>query len=121
MKKLFFDTYALIELIKGNSAYARYSDDNVLTSQFNLVELYYSLISDFDKELAKKLYLKFKGCVHTITDEVIFEAMELKKMHKKMRLSYVDCIGYVCAKQNNVKFLTGDKQFQSMSNVEYVK
>ena len=36
-------------------------------------------------------------------------------------LSYVDYIGYILAKQRNVKFLTGDKEFENMDNVEFVK
>ncbi len=47
--------------------------------------------------------------------------MAMKKQFKKPRLSYVDCIGYVYAKHNNVPFLTGDREFAKMDNVEFVK
>ena len=33
----------------------------------------------------------------------------------------VDCIGYMTAKRLGVKFLTGDREFEGMDNVEFVK
>lgn len=33
----------------------------------------------------------------------------------------VDCIGYVYAKENGLRFVTGDKEFEGMENVEFVK
>ncbi len=32
-----------------------------------------------------------------------------------------DCIGYIFAKQLGIKFLTGDKEFENLDNVEFVK
>ena len=32
-----------------------------------------------------------------------------------------DCVGYVVAKRVGVKFLTGDREFKDMPNVEFVK
>jgi len=39
----------------------------------------------------------------------------------KSNLSYVDCIGYILAKELKVGFLTGDREFEGMDNVEFVK
>ena len=119
MTKYFFDTYALIALIKNNPDYVKYSDELVTTTHFNLVELYYIILKDFNEEKALGLYKKFKECSTDVSDDVIFEAMKLKLKNKS--LSYVDCIGYVFAIKNNLKFLTGDKEFKDMIDVEYVK
>jgi len=32
-----------------------------------------------------------------------------------------DCVGYVLAIRNNLKFLTGDEKFENKKNVEFVK
>ncbi|PIO08967.1 PIN domain nuclease [Candidatus Woesearchaeota archaeon CG08_land_8_20_14_0_20_43_7] len=119
--KCFFDTYALIEVIIGNPAYERFSNYVAITSRFNLIEFYYSLLNQYDEEVAQIFYKKFKGCVREIDDEVIFKAMALKIKNKKRHLSYVDCIGYVYAQQNKIPFLTGDKEFKDMKGVEFVK
>ena len=32
-----------------------------------------------------------------------------------------DCIGYILAKRLSIKFLTGDKEFEKLDDVEFVK
>ena len=49
------------------------------------------------------------------------ESIKFRKEQKKKDLSYTDCIGYIYAARNNMKFLTGDKEFEGMKNVEFVK
>ena len=117
--KYFFDTYAIIEITKNNPNYVQYTDELVTTTIFNLVELYYSVLRDFNEETAKTVYNKFRECISEVRDDVIFEAMKFKLKNKN--LSYTDCIGYSFALKNNLKFLTGDKEFANFDNVEYVK
>lgn len=121
MVKYFFDSYAIIEIVKGSSSYAPFSDEVVVITLFNLVEIYWSFVLDFGEEKAKELYSRFKECVVPISDSVIQEAVKFRKENKKKNLSYADCIGYVYANQNKLLFLTGDKEFQNMSNVMFVK
>src|SRR3989338_5457075 len=117
--KYFFDTYDLVEIGKRNPNYIKYFEEVITTSKFNLAELYYSLLRDMDEEKAMAGYFQFRDSAIEISDDVIFDAMKLKLKNKK--LSYVDCIGYCLALQHNLKFLTGDKEFEGMVNVEFVK
>lgn len=119
MSCYFFDTYAIIELIKGNLGYLKYSEEKIILTQLNLIELYYSLINNFTKEMASMIYHKFKESVVEIDDDTIFDAMQLKRTQKN--LSYADCIGYAYSKRNKLKFLTGDREFKNMQGVEFVK
>ena len=115
------DTYALIELLGGNPNYKPYLNHILITTQFNLIELYYHFLQDYGKETADKyldLYSKF---VIPITDSSIRKGMELKLKYKKENLSYVDCIGYALALELGIKFLTGDQKFENKDNVEFVK
>lgn len=121
MSRFFFDTYALIEVVKGNPDYKRFSDAIVVTSKFNLIEFYYSALCEFSKEVARLLYLKFKECARIIEDEMIFDAMDMKQEYKKRHISYVDCLGYTYAKKNGIPFLTGDNEFKDLPSVEFVK
>ena len=115
----FFDTYALIEITKKNPNFVIYFDENITTSNFNLIELYYCILRDSDEQNAKSAYYNFKNSVIEISDEVIFDAMKMKLKNKS--LSYVDALGYNLALKNNLKFLTGDREFKNMSNVEFVQ
>jgi len=119
VEKYFFDTYAIVSLVKNNPDYIRYSEEIVITTLFNLVELYYIVLKDFNEEKAKIIYNKFKDCIYEVKDDIIFEAMKLKLKNKS--LSYVDAIGYIFAIKNNLRFLTGDKEFKDMPHVEFVK
>ena len=121
MSIYFFDTYAIVELIKGNPHYFAYADAIIITAQFNMVEFYNSLLVDHSVAVARAVYLKYKECVKPIDNETIFDAVELRRKHKKRNISYVDCIGYAYAKRHNMKFLTGDKEFENLPNVEFVK
>ena len=119
--KYFFDSYALIEIAKNNPDYIKYSDSVVITTIFNLAELCYIILKDFNEEKAKNVYSRFKECVNEVSDDIIFGAMKFRLENKNKKLSYTDCIGYTYALKNNLKFLTGDKEFKGMENVEFVK
>ena len=95
MVKYFFDSYAIIELIKGNFAYAKYSEEVVVLTLFNLVEIYWSFVHDFAEEKANALYAHFRECVVPINDSIVQEAVLFRKANKKKNLSYADCIGYM--------------------------
>ncbi len=36
-------------------------------------------------------------------------------------MSYADAVGYYLAQKNKLKFLTGDKEFEELAGVEFVK
>lgn len=117
---MFFDTYALIEITKGNKRYEKYLDlERVTVTKLNLIELYYAVLRDFGETEAKRHYFFYSPFAKEITDEVIFEAMVFKLKHR--RLSYADCIGYVIARREGMKFLTGDAGFKGLENVEFVR
>src|SRR3989338_11642704 len=97
MVKYFFDTYALIELIKTNPNYIKYGEEKVFTSKLNLIELFYRMLEDLGEERAIELYIKFKECSVEINDEILFKAMSFRLKNKKRNLSYTDCIGYIYA------------------------
>lgn len=122
IKTYFFDTYAFYEIILGNEDYLPYKENiSIITTKLNLMELHYGLIDLYGKELADNYYDKFVEFCVEITDEIIKEANEFRSQNKKKKLSYIDCLGYTCAKKHGVPFLTGDKEFEHLDNVQFVK
>lgn len=118
----FFDTYALFEIIEGNPNYERYSKGiSLITTKLNLMELHYGLLRTEGKEVADKYYNYYLKFTIDFSDEDIKRANELRLQMKKQDISYVDCLGYIIAKRCGAKFLTGDKEFEGMDNVEFVK
>ncbi|MBI2971556.1 MAG: PIN domain-containing protein [Candidatus Aenigmarchaeota archaeon] len=117
----YFDTYAFIEVLRGNPRYGRFKTTEIATTKLNLMEVYYWLLNNFGKQTADSFYDETVQYAIEVHDEVIKEAMVFRMGNKAKGLSYVDCIGYVLAKANGLRFLTGDIQFKGMDNVEFVQ
>ena len=122
MTKFFYDSYAIIEFIKGNAAYRTYFIEHTgLTTLYNVMEVYYSVLNEEGEKKARQVIELLKPILIYPSIEDVEESMKFRLQHKKLKLSYADCLGYTMAKRNNIKFLTGDQGFQSIQNVEYVK
>lgn len=125
MADFFADTYAIIEILKGNENYKPYADLKLVTTEFNLLELSYALVRDYGKSKALEILSDVRDSLEIVgvKDEDFVNASELRLESKRKgrNLSLVDCLGYVVAKRLNVKFLTGDEEFKDLENVEFVK
>ncbi len=117
----FFDTYALVEITKNNENYNKYTSFLIITTTLNLTEFYFHLLSYLNEKKADELLDKFNFSFLEIDKDVAKEAAKFRKFNYKRELSYVDCIGYLLAKNRGFKFLTGDSFFENMKNVEFVK
>lgn len=117
----FFDSYAIIEIIKGNFNYERFSGMNFITNSLNLAEVYYYLLKETNEDTANNIMKKFNFEFIEISPKIAIEAAIFRFKNKKLNLSYADCVGYISAIKNNIRFLTGDKGFEKFENVEFVK
>tara|TARA_Y100000034_G_scaffold124581_1_gene172946 strand:- start:656 stop:1066 length:411 start_codon:yes stop_codon:yes gene_type:complete len=121
IESFFFDSYAIIEILNGNICYQKYSHFEVSLTIFNLAEIYWHSIRNYSENEADEIYQKYKEALVEIDDEILKESIKFRNENKKKKLSYADCIGYIYAKKHNMKFLTGDKEFENIKNVEFVK
>ncbi len=119
--KYFADTYAIIEYLKNNPRFISYFEKHqILTTRLNLMELFYSSLKDAGEELAERHYNSFLSRITEITDLQFKAAAKMRLRYKQNNLSYIDCLGYSIALDEKAKFLTGDKEFHEMKNVEWV-
>lgn len=125
MARLFADTYALIELLKGNPNYERYSQDYLIATEFNLLELTYALLREFGRTETAKIVKSIRDSIEILPteDSDYLDASEFRKSVNQTgkKLSLIDALGYSCSRKQRIKFLTGDREFSSMENVEYIK
>ena len=117
----FFDSYALIEVVKGSESYSRFKDCILTTSKLNIFETYYILLRNSGKDLADAFLQKYYCSITDFSQEVIQSAAEFKLENRSQKFSMADCIGYKIAESLGIKFLTGDEQFKDKPNAEFVK
>ena len=120
-EKMFFDTYAIIEIINGNEKYKKYIDFDIVITKLNLFELYYATVRKYGENKAKEELSKNSAFAVDFDNCIIENAAKLKFIFKKQNISMTDCIGYITANRLGIKFLTGDKQFEFLPDVEFVK
>ena len=116
-----FDTYAIIEIIRGNPKYNGYLNSKVIITEFILAELCFNLIRELEIEKAFYYVDRYSEFVVTLDKEIIKKAMIYRYKNLKKNLSMTNCAGYFLAKELGLKFLTGDKEFENLENVELVK
>jgi predicted nucleic acid-binding protein len=119
-ENLLFDTYALFEIMNNNPNYSKYLEKRAIINDFIFAELCYNLIKDKAKNVDEILgELKF-AIIHA-KPEWIKEAMQFRLKWKDRKVSMADCVSYIMSKKLEIKFLTGDKEFENLENVEFVK
>lgn len=122
IETLFFDTYAFFEILKGNPNYLNFVRGiAIVTTRLNLMELCYGVLISESKAAADNYYDFLVKFAVDIDDDIIKESVQFKANNKKRNLSYIDCIGYIIAMRNGIKFLTGDEMFKDLPNVKFIK
>jgi len=111
----FLDSYAIIEILEGNINYQKYSEISFITTKLNLFEVsLYLLRSKKPLDFIKSAY----GSTVDFDENVILFAARFKISHPGV--SMADSIGYVVSISASHVFLTGDKAFKGLPNVEFV-
>ena len=118
----FWDSYAVIEFINGNPKFARFIHEPVTITIFNLSEIFWVALNVYDEKTALEIFDRYDKCVVNVNSGILKESIKFrKKVYKDKKISYADAIGYIYALKNNLIFLTGDKEFEDLENVEFVK
>lgn len=117
----FFDSYAFFEISGGNSDYNAYTRASIITTKLNLFEVYYKMLRTIGEREAELFLGEYYGVANDFDEEIIKEAAKFRLQNKQRNLSMTDCVGYMLSKKLGIKFLTGDKEFENLDNVEFVK
>ena len=115
------DTYALAEISKGNPKFSKYMDEDFVIADITLAEFYGIILREYDERTADYWLKKLSPYSKQVSKEILIEAIKFRNENKKKNLSFFDCVGYIFAVKNKFKFLTGDKEFENLADVEFVK
>lgn len=118
--QFYFDTYALVERLRGSPAYEPYGKVPIFTHATNILELAARIIRDFDETVARREIAALECNEIEATRDDLFVAAAFWVQHRGKNVSYVDALGYTLAQRHEMLFLTGDKAFKGTDGVEYV-
>jgi len=118
---IFFDAYAIVEIINGNKNYEKFKEEIILTNTLHLAEVFYSLLKNFGEKKAGQIINNLDFEFIEISEDIAIESAKFKFENKDKKFSYSDCIGYTSAVKEGIIFLTGDKEFEGFDGVEFVK
>lgn len=118
---LCLDTSVLVEIAKANPKFAKLNKEAFVIPDAILAEFYGVVLREWDEQTAEYWFNKMSPFAQQTTKELLKEAVKFRHENKAKNLSFFDAVGYVYAVKSGHKFLTGDKDFEGLPNVEFVK
>ena len=115
------DTYALVEIKLGNPKFKDYLKSNFIIVDLILAEFYSVLLREENEDVADYWFKKLEGYSVSVNKEILIEAVKFRHKHKKSKISFFDAVCYIFALKKGYKFVTGDKEFENLDNVEFKK
>ncbi len=115
------DTYALIEISKGNPKFAEYINYNFVITDLTLAEFYSVLLREEGEKIAEYWVKKLERYSLPVTKEILIEAIKFRYEHRKQDISFFDAVGYIFSLKNGYYFVTGDKEFEDFPSIEFKK
>ncbi|MEK6893587.1 MAG: PIN domain-containing protein [Nanoarchaeota archaeon] len=115
------DTYALVEIYLGNEKFAEYLNVDFIINDLTLAEFYGVLLKEYGLEEAELWLKKLEGYSIQVDKETLIEAIKFRYENKKQNISFFDSVGDIFSVKNGGYFVTGDKEFENLPNVEFKK
>src|SRR3989338_7101923 len=115
------DTYALVEIANANPKFAEYLNSDFAITDLTLAEFYAVLLREEGEKVADYWFKKLERYSILVIKEILIEAIKFRHEHKKQNISFFDAVGYMFSVKNGYYFVTGDKEFESLQNVEFKK
>jgi len=112
------DTYALVEIARGNPKYATYLNSAFVVTDLTLAEFYAVLLREQGEGVADYWYRKLERFSLPVNKEILIEAVRFRYEHRKKDISFFDAAGYVFSLKQGYLFVTGDKDFAKLPSVE---
>ncbi len=118
---LCLDSYALWEIQLGNPKFAAIMEKDFIVADWTLVEFYKTILREHNLVTADYWLRKLTPFCKKVELGLLIKAVQLQHRNKKRNLSLFDCVGYMFAVENNMQFVTGDKEFRNVPGVVFIQ
>ena len=89
------DTYALIEISKGNPKFSEYLNSQFILCELTLTEFYGVLFREEGEKVADYWLKKLENYTKSTSLEILIESIKFKQEHNKSNISFFDAVGYI--------------------------
>ena len=121
LKKKCLDTYALAEIAQGNSHFTTYLNQEIIITEITLAEFYAVLLREEGENIAESWLKKLTPYTMPVKLNILIEAVKFRYQHRQQNISFFDAVGYIYSLNFGYLFVTGDKEFEHLKNVEFRK
>jgi len=118
---LCLDTYSLVEIHNGNSKFAELLHEDPVITEITFAEFYANLYNKYNEKTADYWQSKLSTFCRSVSMDILIKAVKFRVDNKKKNISFFDCVGYLYALENDINFVTGDKEFQHLEGVMFIK
>lgn len=132
---LCLDTYAIVEIGKSNPKFSFLLNEEFVIADLTIAEFYSLLYREGREDFAKYWYERLKFYCKSVDKDILIKALKYRIDNKNTQkskisgnilsdvedLSFFDCVGYIYALENNLKFVTGDKAFKGREGVLFIE
>ncbi len=115
------DTYALAEIADENPKFKEYLNSPFVIADTTLAEFYSVLLREDGEKVADYWYKKLERYSLPVSKKILVEAVKFRYKYRKENISFFDAVGYIFSIKNGYLFVTGDKEFENLPNVEFKK
>lgn len=121
MARFFYDSFSVLAYLSDSPGYVDYFEKNTgVLTRLNLMEIHYAILKAHGSRAAHDTLEAFSGYEIDFALSDVEGAMKFRLGHRHLNLSYADALGYFLARRTGVRFLTGDRVFKGLPNVEFV-
>lgn len=115
------DTYALVEIHDQNPKFLPLLQEDIIITDITMAEFYTVLYREYGRLTADHWDRKLQFFCRPVSKEILIKAVQFRVDSRQKSLSFFDAVGYTFACENNMDFVTGDKEFEQMKNVQFMK
>jgi predicted nucleic acid-binding protein len=121
MVRFFYDSYSVLAYLSDSPGYAIYFEKNTgFLTRLNLMEICYAILRRHGPKAAHQVLEAYSTYEIEFSLSDVESAMKLRHELRSLELSYTDALGYYISKKEGLRFLTGDKAFKGLPDVEYL-
>ncbi len=110
-----------MEINKKNPHYVEIKSTPFKVCDITLSEFYGVVLREQGLQRADYWLDNLKPFSEPTSLELLTGAIRFRHENKSLNLSFPDAVGYIHSKTNHGTFVTGDKSFEKLTHVKYIK